>query len=160
MRHMPFLGLSDTQITEFFRSPLAKIQTSELEGNRLFEVQFVFNSAHFLRIGSEMVPIGDRDEVGVLFFAPGGPKDYPIEIDVSDIGGGVNSIHKVVGEFDREESCECGLLIETSKGFISVLSGLFPASLNVICPRFQQGLLLSSFPKYKYSFSKMANLAG
>ena len=160
MGHISFLGLSDTQIIELFRFPLDKIQTSELEGNRLFEVQLVFNSERILRIHSEIAPIGDRDEICVLFFAYGEAKDYPIEIDISDIGKSINSVHRIVGEFDREESCECGLTIETGKGLISILSGSFPGSLNVICPRFQQGLLISSFPKFKYYHSKMAGFAG
>jgi len=134
MLHIPFLGLSDEQIIEFFQSPLSKIQTYELEENRLFEVQFVFSSAQLLRIGSEMVPIGQRDEIGVLFFAPGQLKDYPIEIDVSDFGRSANSIHKVIGEFDREESCECGILIETSKGFISVLAKCYMPAISARPP--------------------------
>lgn len=150
MRHIPSLGATDEEIIDFFKHPIRGISLSPLEGNRAFEALICTESGSKLSIFSNITEISDLDEIGVISISLSEKGDLENFIILPDDCRIVTSIHKMIGDFSSDESCECGIIIETSGGIISFFSGAFPASLNVICPGFNQGLRVTSFQKFKY----------
>ena len=150
MRHVPSIGVTDREIIDFFSRPIHEISLSRQEGNRVFESLIVSSSEERFSIYSSIVELSDGDEIGVLSIERTDKKVLENKISLPELCKIPTSIQKIVGDYDVDGSCECGLLIETSAGMISFFSGSFPASLNIVCPGFDQGLRVTSFQKFKY----------
>jgi hypothetical protein len=101
-------------------------------------------------VHSSITEIGDFDEIGVISLNLSSKDCLENIINIPDGWNNITSVYKMIGDIDSDESCECGIVIETARGLISLFCGAFPASLNVICPGFDQGLRITSFQKFKY----------
>lgn len=150
MRYIPSFGATDEEIIDFFKSPIGAIFLSPLEGNRAFEAIISAKSGAILSISSSIFEIDEFDEIGVISINISNDHKLYNEIIIPDECREASSVHKIVGDISPDESCECGIVIDTNGGIISFSSGSFPASLNVTCPGFNQGLRITSFQKFKY----------
>jgi hypothetical protein len=150
MRHISSRGATDEEIIDFFRHPIQGISLSQMEGNRAFEALICAGSGSKLSISSCIFEISALDEIGIISINQSEKDDLENQIEMPSDFLVVDSIHKIIGDFSSDESCECGIVIETAVGIISLFSGSFPGSLNVVCPMFNQNLHLTSFQKFKY----------
>ena len=147
--------MKDEEIIDFFANPIERISTYSLEGNRLFECVLLSSTGSGISIFSSIVDISDIDEIGVISVEKTDKLDLGNNIVIPDKYRKSLSINKIIGDYDVDECCECGIVLESSGGLISICSGAFPASINITCPGFDQGLRVTSFQPLKYYLKPM-----
>lgn len=155
MKHFPIRGMSDEQIAEFFGDPIEEVLLSPLEGNRLFAAVIISYTGRQMCLSSCITELDSGDEIGVLSITDVDRNSFENRILLPGNFRSTWSVSKLIGEFGNNEVCECGLLIESAGGIISIMSGAFPASINVICPKFDQGLRTTSFQNFKYYLRRL-----
>jgi hypothetical protein len=155
MRHIPYLGIGDDGLIEFFKASLTKIWLSPLEDNRLFEIAFESSYGRKISVSSHMVDIDEVDEIGILSIVEVNGVHLPTMIEAPQFLGVVRAIYKIIGEFGPKETCECGLIVEVDEGLLSIMSGSFPTSLNLIYADFNQKLKVNSFQPFKYQTHRL-----
>jgi hypothetical protein len=155
MRHIPYLGIGDNQLIEFFRSSVSKILLSPLEDNRLFEIAFESSSGRMISVSSRMVDIDEFDEIGILSITKNDDVLSSEMVEAPQFPGAIRAIYKIIGEFDPGETCECGLVLETDERLLTIISGSFPTSLNLMYADFNQKLKVNSFQPFKYQMHQL-----
>lgn len=155
MRHIPYLGIGDDGLIEFFKSSVSKIFFSPIEENRLFEIVFESSCGRKISVSSHMVDIDEFDEIGILSVVEADDIILSEMIEGSQFPGEIRAIYKITGEFGASDTCECGLILETDEGLLSIVSGSFPTSLNLIYAGFNQKLKVNSFQPFKYHTNQL-----
>jgi hypothetical protein len=155
LRHIQRFGIEDEEIVDFFSRPIEAILFSPPKGNSIFDVVIESRSGDRILVGAQMFDLDEWDEIAVLSVAKlseGPPSDM---VAGPDFPGVIQSLYKIVGEFDPEETCDVGLVIEGSAGMMCLIAGAHPTSINLIYPGFDQGIRMHAFQTFKYSFKRL-----
>jgi hypothetical protein len=155
MRHIPRFGIEDDEIIALFSQPIATILYSSPKGNMIFDVVIESTSGDRILVGAQMFDLDGWDEIAVLSVTKL-LEDPPIQmVPGPAFPGVIQSVYKIVGEFDPEETCDVGLVIEGCAGTMCLVAGSHPTSINLIYPGFDQGIRMHSFQTFKYSFKRL-----
>jgi hypothetical protein len=155
LRHIPRFGIGDEEVIQFFSRPIHTVQYSALEGNRTFDIIIESTSGERLLVGSQMFDLDEWDEIGVLSIKRLLDPPAPIMVTGPPFPYPVQSLYNIIGEFDPEETCEAGLVVESEAGLMWIVAGSFPCSVNLFYPGFDQGIRMHSFQTFKYTFKRL-----
>ena len=125
-----------------------------MEGSTTFDVVIESNLGDRLVVGAQMFDLDGWDEIAILSVARLLEDPPSSMLTGPEFPGTIRSIYKVIGEFDTEETCDVGLVVESDKAMMCLVAGSFPTSLNLIYPGFGS-IHLHSFQTFKYSFKRL-----